>query len=122
MEGEKLKQFNTEEQKEICKLYVEERLSVVKISEKFHCRKEAISNVLRLNNIIIRGPGSNKKQIELSIEEEKSICELYAQGKSITFISKQTHHHAPVIKRILQKYNYEIEDRRGREKLVFSEE
>lgn len=117
-----MRDFNLKDQKEICRLYIEDFQSIDAISKIFHCRKEAIRNVLKINNIQIRKTGGVKKLLDLPEDEEKIICNLYEQGKSITFIKNELHRDPPVIKRILQKYNYEIEKRLGREKITFTEE
>lgn len=117
-----MREFDLKDQKEICKLYVEESQSMDAISKIYHCRKEAIRNVLKINNIQTRKAGKGRELLELSKDEEELICNLYEQGKSINFIKNKLHRDPLVIKRILQKYNYEIEKRLGREKITFTEE
>lgn len=117
-----MREFDLKDQQEICRLYTEELQSMDAISKIYHCRKEAIRNVLKINNIQTRKAGGTKKLLELSEDEEKIICDLYEQRKSINFIKKELHRDPLVIKRVLQKYNYKIEKRLGREKITFTEE
>ena len=57
-----MREFNLNDQKEICKMYTEDGNTLSFISQKFHCRTETIKNVLILNNIEIKRRGSAKNR------------------------------------------------------------
>lgn len=62
-----IRTFNKEIEKEICKLYQEDGQTLTFLSQKYHCRTEAIKNVLNQYNIKIKKRGQSKNR---SIKED----------------------------------------------------
>lgn len=58
-----MREFLEEEQKIICDMYEKEGLTLDFIRKKFHCRTEAIKNVLIMNNIPIKKRAMSKNRL-----------------------------------------------------------
>lgn len=58
----KIRTFNEEIEKEICKLYQEDGQTLTFLRQKYHCRIEAIKNVLNKYNISVRKRGTTKNK------------------------------------------------------------
>lgn len=53
-----MRQFNKEQQQEICRLYQEEGKTITFLRQMFHCRDEAIKNILTINHIPLKPKGA----------------------------------------------------------------
>ena len=80
-----IRTFSKEIEKEICKLYQEDRQTLTFLSQKYHCRIEAIKNVLNQYNIKIKKRGQSKNR---SIKED-FFDQINQILKQLTLILKQ---------------------------------
>lgn len=92
-----MRAFTKEEQNEICNMYVKQGLTINFIRQKFHCRHEAIKNVLILNNISIKkGPVSKNRLLKedffenIDNEEKAYLLGLFFTDGNITLDSKRS--------------------------------
>jgi hypothetical protein len=72
--------FTDDQEKEICRLYSEEKSSTYSLGIKFDCGRNLIISILNRNNIIMRKTNyTNHKNSKnkFSPEIEKEMCELY---------------------------------------------
>ena len=84
-----LRRFSDDQEKEICRLYVEEEKSTYALGKEFDCSRTTIHNILIRCGVSIRQSNytghSNGRNI-FTIEQEKEICGLY-QGSRETMAS-----------------------------------
>lgn len=78
------RRFSKEIEQEICRLYIDQKISTTKLAKQFNCYSSLIIDVLNRNNIIRRVFGKNiengRKRQKFSLEIEKQICNLYQLG------------------------------------------
>lgn len=106
--------LSEEQEKEICKRYVEEKLSTKVLGKIYSCRKNAISNALIRHGIDRRNAGYYKigkspTNKLFSAEQEKEICDKYIKESFSTSKMAEIYHcNRTTIADILCKYNIEI--------------
>ena len=88
-----LRRFSDEQEKEICRLYVEEEKSMYALGQQFDCQRTLIDDILQRNGVEKRKSNytghSNGKNI-FTKEQEKEICEIYKSGStSRSMLAKQ---------------------------------
>jgi group I intron endonuclease len=104
------RRFLPEEEKEICRLYSEDKLSTDKLSKQFKCSKSTILEIFKRENVETR---KGKKQFvsrRFFIEnEEQKICSLYMNGEtSITKLGNKFICSKELIKTILFENNINL--------------
>lgn len=105
------RRFSEEIEKEICRLYLEEK-SMYALGKQFECQRTTISDILRRYNIKIRQSNytghSNGKNI-FSLEQEKEICDLYLLGSiSRTKLSQKFNCGKTTIRKILLRHRIKL--------------
>lgn len=107
------RRFTEETELEICKLYVEDKISTTKLAKKFDCYSSLIIDILNRNNIVRRVFGKSvengKKRQKFSDEIEIKICDLYQMGNvSRTDLATQFNCGKTTIRQILIKHNVQL--------------
>lgn len=110
-ENKKLRRFDEEIEKEICRLYIEENKSMYYLANCFSCQRSLINDILKRNNVPKRQSNYNKSKIKniFSIKEELKICEDYSSGNySRNEIAKKFKCGKTTIRDILLRHNIKL--------------
>ena len=102
------RRFSEEIEKEICRLYVEKKLSTYALGKKFECQRTLIADILQRNKIQTRKSNytghSNNCNIS-TLEQELEICKEYQNGNcSRTELSRRFLCSKTTIRDILLRY------------------
>lgn len=76
--SETLSKFSTKQEKQICKQYIEDRLSTIVLAKKWNCNSETISNIIKRNGYTLRTCNIFTK------EQELEICKEYISNKNLS--------------------------------------
>lgn len=111
-ENKKLRRFDENTEKKICRLYVEEERSMYYLANSFNCQRSLINDILKRNNIPKRKTNYNSKlnaKNIFSIEEELKICEDYnSRIYSRNEIAKKFKCGKTTIRDILLRHNIKL--------------
>ena len=87
------RKFDSETEKEICRLYVEESESAYSIAKRFNCYRSLVLTILKRNKIKQRQSnyiGHKNVANKFTEEQELQICKIYQEGQhSISDLSKK---------------------------------
>lgn len=106
------RKFSEEIEKEICRLYLEEKKSAYLLGKDFNCNRNTIFNILKRNNLEIRKSnytGHNNCRNIFSIEQHIDICNMYLIGNiSRQELSRKFNCGKTTIRDILLRYNIKL--------------
>ena len=101
------KLFTIDQEKEICSLYVNDKISKRQLAKRFSCSNPTIDRILKVNNI--------EKNItvlardKFTSDQKKEICNLYKSGTvSLADLSRRFDCRRSVIKEILWIYDIKL--------------
>lgn len=111
-ENKKLRRFDQDTEKEICRLYLEEEHSMYYLGNSFNCQRSLINDILKRNNVPKRKSNYNGKlnpKNIFSVEEELKICEDYNSGDySRNELAKKFKCGKTTIRDILLRHNIKL--------------
>jgi group I intron endonuclease len=67
-------------EKEMCRLYLEDKRSMYSLAKEFKCNRTLIADILQRNNITTRQSNNVNKKYLFSFEQELNICKEYVSG------------------------------------------
>ncbi|KKN61315.1 hypothetical protein LCGC14_0523060 [marine sediment metagenome] len=121
--------FTKEQEPEVCQKYSDEKLTITKLAEIYHCEQSTVYKMLQRNDIEILGnkvfskgkyysPDTEFKKEQtphnklFTTEQETEICKLYtAEELSTTEIAMKYNCHRTVIIRLLDRHNTDKRNR-----------
>ena len=106
------RKFSEEIEKEICRLYIEEKKSTYSLGKQFNCQRTTIADLLKRNGVETRLSNytghSNGKNI-FNEEQELEICKMYQEGNvSRTELSRKFNCGKTTIRDILLRHNINL--------------
>lgn len=106
------RKFSSEVEKEICKLYLEQKMSAYALGKQFKCPRTTISDILKRNNIVIRKSnytGHKNGRNIFTLDQEKEICKIYQVGNiSRSELARQYGCGKTTIRDILLRHNIKL--------------
>jgi len=80
--NEKTRRFSEEKEKEICRLYIEEKKSFLELSKIFNCYRSLLVAILERHGFQPRPPSKKTfKKNKFTKEQEDAICKLFLEEK-----------------------------------------
>lgn len=92
------KLFNLEKEKEICKIYLKEKINATNLSKRYGCDRTVITDTLKKHNVKIRGG-------KLSVEEKRQIAKTYLEIGSYQKVASMFDINKATVQKIVKKAN-----------------